>query len=497
MTRILVNPDQLHTMSAKLHRASQELHVIESRMSSAYGRLDAEARAISGVGARVRRACAQAQALSDQADAMARFLEHTAQKFTDADRQSAVDLGQIVGPFAGVLHAILQGSAGVLLTLPNIEVLRLTQLGQVAAADMARPPSVIMIAPAVVKQLAAPVSAQQVGKLWVEQKRRLDDQIAALEQRVPDPNDLRTEPVSRQIEDIDRQIADLEAQKSEAVAHADDWWNKVLPNGLGRDGDGVPWRTQSDKYRDQIAEIDRKLQDLHAQKDKLLDQKNTLDLLLVRLNEREQLYGLFDPYLAPPVDNQGRQALVASLPTDMRKNIFSSARTIHDAPIQIPAANLDRNSYTALVNQFVSSPQNPRYAQLANGQTFCDVFVRDVLAATGTSVKEFGSIDAITNDLQGRTEHWEPVSAEEAQRRANQGIPALVLMKDPDGLDKGTAGHGAVVVPSSSDFDSKRGPQIAQAGAGIYMIDDRKYARDGFGSNLDVKDRVIYMAYKP
>ena len=103
--------------------------------------------------------------------------------------------------------------------------------------------------------------------------------------------------------------------------------------------------------------------------------------------------------------------------------------------------------------------------------THCNIFAGDVIDAMGLPVphRPIGRVD-VWNDwmsTDGRSHHWQQVEEEEAQARADQGYPTLVLWP----------GHVAVVRPGGMrtaqrrDFDAvpprpdmKAGPTTAQAG---------------------------------
>lgn len=244
----------------------------------------------------------------------------------------------------------------------------------------------------------------------------------------------------------------------------------------------VPWRTKSDALEDQIANIDRQLMELDQQ------EASEQAWLQERRQRLEAIGRQVEPYLHPAKDPTARQAIVDNLDKSMRQSIWYQPRTVQNPPIQIPASELNRDSYTALINQFMSCPQNPRYQRLPNGDTCCDVFVRDVLHATGVDVKEYGSINGIDASL--RKANWPAVSAQEAQALANQGVPVVALM-----VGQGHDQHGAVIVPDSGSFNAEKGARIAQSGANIFMADDGKYVQDGFGTKR--MGRVVYLRYPP
>lgn len=96
MTRIIVVPETLRSLSSQLQRAAQEINAISGRVSGALGGLDWEARQKAGVDGQANDARGRASALASQAETMARYLTGKAQAFEEADRQgveSVVDLG--------------------------------------------------------------------------------------------------------------------------------------------------------------------------------------------------------------------------------------------------------------------------------------------------------------------------------------------------------------------------------------------------------------------
>ena len=132
-----------------------------------------------------------------------------------------------------------------------------------------------------------------------------------------------------------------------------------------------------------------------------------------------------------------------------------------------------RETYDQVINQFAVG-DNPRYAR-RNGNTYCNIFASDVTRAMGAPIPHWVQRDGTpaepfergahemnanaTNrwlNQHGATNGWRQVSAEDAQRHASAGRPAVASRANPGGI-----GHIAVVRPGEI---TDRGPAIAQAG---------------------------------
>ncbi|HEX8474474.1 MAG TPA: peptidoglycan-binding protein [Pyrinomonadaceae bacterium] len=159
-----------------------------------------------------------------------------------------------------------------------------------------------------------------------------------------------------------------------------------------------------------------------------------------------------------------------------------------DAPAQGDPSRRNRATYDNVINQFAVE-HNSRYTrnQQGKGETYCNIFVSDVTRAMGAEIPH--RVDARGNPLaSGGTEldanatnnwlhrhggrhGWRQVTAEEAQRLANEGHPAIASWRNPRGI-----GHIAVVRPGEMNAN---GPTIAQAGS---VNDNHTHVRNTFGN---------------
>ncbi len=99
MTRILVVPENLRSLSSQLHQAAQELNAISSRVGGTLVGLDWETRQKAGVDGQVNDTRSRAGALANQAETLARYLANKAQAFEQADAQGVTDLETIIGRY--------------------------------------------------------------------------------------------------------------------------------------------------------------------------------------------------------------------------------------------------------------------------------------------------------------------------------------------------------------------------------------------------------------
>lgn len=155
------------------------------------------------------------------------------------------------------------------------------------------------------------------------------------------------------------------------------------------------------------------------------------------------------------------------------------------ARISSTAGKRNSAALRQVIDQF-QVESSDRYQPYKNGNTYCNIFVWDVTSALGCEIPHYvdrqtGAPCAYPNtqgayELDANGTHdwlvknganygWKEVSAEEAQRYANAGYPAVTAWKNASGK----AGHVQVVCPSGDGgYDTKRGVTVAQAGGKNY-----------------------------
>lgn len=169
----------------------------------------------------------------------------------------------------------------------------------------------------------------------------------------------------------------------------------------------------------------------------------------------------------------------------------TNAAQVTNPPLRGDPKNRNADTYSQVINQFAVK-HNPRYTPRdSNGDgsrdTFCNIFVWDVTRAMGAEIPHW--VDGNGNSVapgkgrelnanatldwmhkHGERNGWRKVSAEEAQRMANSGHPAVALWKNPGGI-----GHVGMVRPGEI---TSRGPALAQAGGTNF---NNGHVQDGFG----------------
>lgn len=158
-------------------------------------------------------------------------------------------------------------------------------------------------------------------------------------------------------------------------------------------------------------------------------------------------------------------------------------------PVHGDPSARNRATYDNVINQFAVG-SNQRYTP-RGGNTYCNIFAWDVMSAMGVQLPHWvsgngqpshqgapGAYELNANGVydwlnQNGSQHgWRQVSAEEAQRLANQGHPAVVTYHSRSSAP----GHIAVVRPGEM---TSQGPTIAQAGAENTNL---THVRDTFGN---------------
>jgi hypothetical protein len=158
-----------------------------------------------------------------------------------------------------------------------------------------------------------------------------------------------------------------------------------------------------------------------------------------------------------------------------------------DAPVQSQPGARSRDRYDQVLNQFAVGV-NRRYTP-RNGNTYCNIFVWDATRAMGAEIPHWvdrqgraarpgapGAWEMNANAInrwlhrQGGSNGWRKVDAGEAQRMANQGKPAMVSWRNPNGI-----GHMGMIRPGEI---TDRGAALAQAGRNNF---NNRHVDDGFG----------------
>ncbi len=169
------------------------------------------------------------------------------------------------------------------------------------------------------------------------------------------------------------------------------------------------------------------------------------------------------------------------------------------------AGNRSADTYRKVIDQF-DVENNPRYAP-RDGSTYCNIFQWDVTKAMGAEIPHYTNAvtgeptttddpdvrhmnaNRISNWLNtyGEKYGWYEVSAEQAQRLANQGHPAVTIWKN----NSGGHGHCQVVCPlADGNYDPQKGVAIAQAGRRLMNY---SYITNVYSSTLP---EVQYFAHK-
>ena len=160
--------------------------------------------------------------------------------------------------------------------------------------------------------------------------------------------------------------------------------------------------------------------------------------------------------------------------------------------------------YNRVIAQFqVESNERYRPHRLGKGDTYCNIYVWDVTRAMGAEIPHY--IDAGTWEAKyypdtngaiemgatrmcqwlekkGASYGWREVSAEEAQRMANQGKPAVAVMPT----------HVQMVCPSKDGtYHPQKGVTVAQAGSQVIGY---TYISNIYGKNS--LNKVKYYAHE-
>lgn len=270
--RIQVNPDQLRQVAQQLRRANSDLRGASGNIGRIVGGMSLEIRVRTNVDERATAARRQAEALAERADSLAHYLEERAEIFQKADGQG-IAVSAVGGVFAGLL-----GGIGALLgrNLGSVFSTILSTMGGLLAPAPVNGMAQLLTSVPAGSVLGASIEAKDyVSMRWgqkFDELERLEQEIAVLQGRIPEGTTLAD--VRAKIADLDKQIADLEGLRNEAEKHAGQWWNKILPTLPV-----LPWRSQADKYEDQVAEYAEQIADLQETRAQLYQNQTDLETL--------------------------------------------------------------------------------------------------------------------------------------------------------------------------------------------------------------------------
>ena len=255
MTRIRIDTGQVENIAMRLTRMAYRFHEIRWQLNHAINRLDME----GWEGENRTRIEPQLSRMDPQARELAGLLDEQGKR-----------LMRIAGAFERADNESGEGLAAI----PWDKLTTIAAASAAAAAGVATP--AIMLASLPLTGDYPDVSKLDTWKKRLAYAEELPGQIEALEDEQKRWKDQIAQD-DQDIDDLDRQIQDLQAKRDALQEEADDLLNKIKPDGLhwGFD-DGIidaPWRTKSDALEDQITEYDRQIQELQAQKDLLVQQR--------------------------------------------------------------------------------------------------------------------------------------------------------------------------------------------------------------------------------
>ncbi|MBN2385616.1 MAG: CHAP domain-containing protein [Anaerolineales bacterium] len=120
--------------------------------------------------------------------------------------------------------------------------------------------------------------------------------------------------IHSRLEDLDARIADLERRRAGAQSRADAWYNRIRPDWdkehrpFPGDGDGLPWRTESDDYEDQVSQLDIELQALRSERQNLQAELDACRQEQANLAELQARQSALEGVIAPGIPEDGPSA---------------------------------------------------------------------------------------------------------------------------------------------------------------------------------------------
>ena len=258
-------------------------------------------------------------------------------------------------------------------------------------------------------------------------------------------NGMRSEEeIQKDINSIDAQIADLEQKRADAQAEAEKWYNQIIPDWPPQgDSDGLPWRVRADDFDDQVADYNRQIQALQAQKQALQTE------LTSRLQEQARLVELQSRQSAlTEVINQGVPADGPTKPDWLRKDLGGCTLYVAEK----------RNVY-AWPNSG-GSPGHPGNAQYWNDQALqagYEVGTRPVKGSIMVFEPDHGKYNGImqVSDSQGHVAYVEGVE------RVDGGYKVTISQASTQYDDKGGFVRGVYIKQNTTTVLVNDGQQVA------------------------------------
>ena len=190
------------------------------------------------------------------------------------------------------------------------------------------------------------------------------------------------------------------------------------------------------------------------------------------------------------------------------QGIPASSWIAANPPLTNHVGERDAEIYRSVIDQFhVESNERYRVGKMNGNDTYCNIFAWDVTRAMGAEIPHYvyestgepasaggaGIREQTANDVNdwlntyGAVYGWKKVTAEEAQRYANMGMPAVTSWKNPGGH-----GHLQVVSPSADGgYNAGKGVAIAQAGR---QLINYGYATDSYsGERLKEVEYFVHI----
>ncbi len=266
MTIIHMEPEQVRSVAKQLEATAEQIYFAMEQIARSVQSIPWQSPERDRYVAAVEQLRQKIQATAQQGLDLSWRVEREAQEWLTADNQGAIHFQELKRSLSD-LNLIMAGGGGVMLAS-----------AQVLGASTAINEQYLW-------------EYQDISwKKKFEAEKKLQEDLAATKKQLDGMKS--AEELQNEINGIDAKIAELEKKKAEAQKKADDWFNKVVPDWpLEGDSDGVPWRVKADDFEDEVAEYDRQIRELQAQKQVLqndLNMRQQLDAHLAELQGRQE-----------------------------------------------------------------------------------------------------------------------------------------------------------------------------------------------------------------